>query len=393
MQHSYKLGLVVGLSAALLGCIIQLLTRAGIFLPIWVFPLNILLSIFIILCAIVLRINFHATVLYKRLLNPLFSAGIITVVVLLTMLMGLITHHRVNEGSSDSLISSFSSIVFSITNSWPFIATLLLMMLVLCVVMFGRKPRLNLRYISFQLNHMGLFLLMLAGVMGAPDKLEYRAILSENFSTNSVYSIDGKKTILPFELSLDHFNIEYFQNKLAVIEFDTLNGQIMNKTQYDLSSQVRQYKIDGYHVAIESIDFHTDTLIVDIDEGKWLLHVDYSRGFAPLAPGKALILTKGGVRQYMAILSARHNEACDKSVVLVNHPWKYKGYYIYLEDYNPKRGVVLRLSVDHWFRLAHVGLWMLIIGALLMFYKGPIGFVYITERKGKKDFESTNNLS
>ena len=74
-----------------------------------------------------------------------------------------------------------------------FVGVLVLLLFVLAFIIIARKPHFSLRYIAFQVNHIGLFLLLAAGIMGAADKQEYKTVLTEGYTTDQVYRINGRK--------------------------------------------------------------------------------------------------------------------------------------------------------------------------------------------------------
>ena len=256
-------------------------------------------------------------------------------------------------------------------------------MFILCIVVLGRKFSFSLRYFSFQFNHIGLLLLMIAGIIGAPDKQEYKMILTEGHIALQVFDIQGERAQLPFEIEMKQFETEHFVNKLTVVEFDTVSGYAFRQVQQELFPHTHHYTVDGFPITVLSEEIEGDTLTVEVGEERWQICVDYSRGFVPLAGNKALTLTKGMIRRYIAQLEVTnlHTNQSVKETVLVNHPWVYDGYYIYLESYKPQQGLVVRISKDNWLWLAYIGLWMLIAGAVIMFVLGPVGFVYDMENK------------
>ena len=269
------------------------------------------------------------------------------------------------------------------------------MLFILATVALGRPVRLSLRYIAFQLNHIGLWLLLAAGVMGAADKKEFRTILTAEQSTSVAFMANGNMQGLPFQLSLEDFYIEHFPNKLLVIEFDTLNGNIRRQAFQDLLAHTYIYNVEGYEIEIAEGDLFSDSLGVKVGDDLWMLHLDYNHGFAPLYKDKALLLNQGSVKRYVAKVAISSNKTEEKTIetLQVNHPMKHAGYYIYLDSYTADHGVVLRLVADSWLWMAYLGLWSVIAGALLMFVSGPTGFVYAIDAKEERNESSKTQLS
>ena len=94
MRNAFAVGLTIGLFVALGGFVIQLFTGSGIEASIWAFPLNLILLIFIIICAVILRFGYRQSKCYNMVRHPQFSAGVITVAVVQTLVMGLVLQQQ-----------------------------------------------------------------------------------------------------------------------------------------------------------------------------------------------------------------------------------------------------------------------------------------------------------
>ena len=395
MIHAYISGLATCLLVTLMGCTLQFLSGGGIIPLLWEFPLNLILLFFIVLTAAFLRFAHYRSATYQLLKNPYFSIGALSVTLVLVLISGLFMQQHNSFAESDSSLTPFSSIIYATIRSWPFILNLVALLFILSIVILGRPVRFSLRYVSFQLNHIGLWLLLGAGVMGAADKKELRTILTAERPTTLAFTTNGNTQGLPFELSLEDFYTEHFPNKLMVIEFDTLNGSIRRQAFQDLLAHTHLYSIEGYEIEVEDGNMYSDSLGVKVGDDMWMLHVDYNHGFAPLHKDKALLLNQGGVKRYVAKVAISSNKTEEKTIetLQVNHPMKHAGYYIYLDSYTADHGVVLRLVADSWLWMAYLGLWSIIAGALLMFVSGPTGFVYATDANKAMNEPTKTQLS
>lgn len=65
------------------------------------------------------------------------------------------------------------------------------------------------------LSHLGLFLVLAAGLFGAPDRLELGLKLHEGESGHIAYEADGLAFGLPFELKLNEFEIDYHEDGVS----------------------------------------------------------------------------------------------------------------------------------------------------------------------------------
>lgn len=64
-------------------------------------------------------------------------------------------------------------------------------------------------------SHLGLFLVLVGGLFGAPDRVELGLKLHEGESDHIAYDADGLASGLPFELKLNEFEIEYYEDGVS----------------------------------------------------------------------------------------------------------------------------------------------------------------------------------
>lgn len=113
-----------------------------------------------------------------------------------------------------------------IASSWWFLAELFYLMTVLAMVLLRgwRTPSGKIRY-GFILNHSGLLIVLFSLFFGAPDTDILRMSLSEGESVGTAWREDGSPEVLGYQVVLDSFRTEYFDNGIpavyeAVLEID-----------------------------------------------------------------------------------------------------------------------------------------------------------------------------
>ena len=91
-----------------------------------------------------------------------------------------------------------------------FVAALLYIQIVLLLITVRGWKRYDgrIRW-RFLMLHAGLLLAIGSGFWGSPDSSEYRIKLALTESSREAYSMDGKKKLLPYEISLHDLKIEY----------------------------------------------------------------------------------------------------------------------------------------------------------------------------------------
>lgn len=94
--------------------------------------------------------------------------------------------------------------------TWPFIIVLLLLVGSLgLVVLHGFRTG---RRAGFLLNHAGLFLILWAGLFGAPDTMQARMSVHPGESIRLARTAEGMPVPLPFEVRLEHFAVDRYRD-------------------------------------------------------------------------------------------------------------------------------------------------------------------------------------
>lgn len=98
------------------------------------------------------------------------------------------------------------------TNSYPFVVSLFYVLTQLTMVTLrGWRIKGKVRW-RFLCNHVGLWLALVAGFWGAPDTHLLRLPVTADSATDVAYFIDGKTTVLGYEMQLMDFRADYYEN-------------------------------------------------------------------------------------------------------------------------------------------------------------------------------------
>ncbi|MEG1672352.1 MAG: cytochrome c biogenesis protein ResB [Alistipes sp.] len=93
--------------------------------------------------------------------------------------------------------------------TYPFILLVVLLMTNLELVILHRLPQRN---VVFLLNHAGLLLILWGALFGAPDVTEARLVVRRGERVHVAQSAQGTLVPLPFEVRLNRFTIERFDD-------------------------------------------------------------------------------------------------------------------------------------------------------------------------------------
>lgn len=96
------------------------------------------------------------------------------------------------------------------TTAWPTVVAVLFVLSHLTLVTLrGWRDGRGIRW-RFVVNHAGLWLALVAGFWGAPDRVQTRAMVTREVPTREAYDMSGRTTMLDCELQLIDFKIDYY---------------------------------------------------------------------------------------------------------------------------------------------------------------------------------------
>ncbi|MBR2050451.1 MAG: cytochrome c biogenesis protein ResB, partial [Rikenellaceae bacterium] len=96
------------------------------------------------------------------------------------------------------------------STAWPTVVAVLFVLSHLTLVTLrGWRNATGVRW-RFVVNHAGLWLALVAGFWGAPDREQVRAMVTREVPTREAYDMSGRTTTLDCELQLVDFKIDYY---------------------------------------------------------------------------------------------------------------------------------------------------------------------------------------
>ncbi|WP_111707022.1 cytochrome c biogenesis protein ResB [Lutibacter citreus] len=324
------------------------------------------------------------------------SISSIVLVTVLVMIMGIIPQIP----SENRIINNLG--LNHITSNWAFL--LILFQFVTCLGLISIKRLLQFKWSNFGfiLNHTGLFLALTAGVLGTGDLQRLSLNVYEGKpSWIATDSYKNEKVELPFAFYLKDFLIEEYNPKLALV--DNKTGSIAHndgKNLY-LVEKGETYYFHNFEVKIE--DFLPNAIRFgmryeavnevgsspaakisvknvenDSIQSAWISSGSFRYPYESLKISEdySVVMTIPEVKKFSSDIDILTREGDRISTVLeVNKPFKYKGWKIYQLSYDDKMGKwsnlsVLELVKDPWLPLIYIGIFMMIAGAIYMFWMG-----------------------
>lgn len=361
-----------------------------------IFPYNLFILIGLILLIIILQLFFKKN-LFIKWLGSVYAAIIsIVFITIMVMIMGIIPQIK-TESAIIQLLG-----LNSVTTHWAFLLILFVFLTSLGLITFKRILDFKINNIGFILNHLGLFTALSAGILGAGDTQRLNLDLEEGKPNWKAYNNKTKDYVeLNFAVYLKDFKVEEFQPKLAFVE--NLTGKIIHndgKNLY-LINQNEKYTFNEFEIDI--IKYHSssgrigenyhfvnemgappsahlsikNTKTNKIVNG-WISSGSFLHQYESLKIDENLsvVMTIPEVKKYISEISIlQKNGERIEATIEVNKPFDFDKWKIYQLSYNEKMGKwsnasVLELIKDPWLPFVYIGIFMMIAGAIYMFWVG-----------------------
>jgi hypothetical protein len=359
------------------------------------YPYNVILLIGYIIVLVIVYKWFINSQLIRWLTKVPASISSIVLVTILVMVMGIIPQ----VPSENKIINNLG--LNHITSNWAFL--LILFQFLTCLGLISIKRILQFKWsnIGFILNHTGLFLALSAGMLGTGDLQRLSVNLYENKPSWVATDAQKNEIELPFAFYLKDFNIQEYNPKLALV--DNKTGSIAHndgKNLY-LVEKGETYYFDTFEVKIE--EFFTNAIRfgmryeavnemgappaakiavkniqTDSIQTAWISSGSFRYPYESfkISNQYSIVMTIPEVKKFSSDIDILTQEGNRISTVLeVNKPFNYQGWEIYQLSYDDKMGKWSNLSVielvkDPWLPYIYIGIFMMIAGAIYMFWTG-----------------------
>lgn len=168
--------------------------------------------------------------------------------------------------------------------TWPFILVMLLLAASLEIVTLRRLR--ERRNASFLLNHAGLFVVLWAGLFGAPDVTEACMLIRTGESSSLAYASTGELVPLPFEVRLDRFTIDCYDDGTTPRQFRSALRLDDHRAEVSVNHPVHYQGYTLYQDGYDTLHGAYTVLLVTRDPWLWVTWC----GIAMLAAGSLLLL-------------------------------------------------------------------------------------------------------
>lgn len=390
----YRESFLIAFFVLLSGFFIQLILGSGVSMPAW--PANIaIILIFIIYFVLIHYLVKHPVV--KWLSSTQAAIASITTFTLIVLLLGFIpqTPDMVNPGLTDSLGLT------NVTTSWAYLMSALLLLVVLGFTIMRRLKPFTIRNISFLLNHVGLWIVIVAASLGSSDMWKLSMQLKENHPTISAY--DGQRNTynMNFGLMLLDFNIEEYPAELGLMKNEDYTLMLEKGGKLATVKEGATEQLDDYTLHFKKYvpfarkygEVYDTTSLKGAARAVWVIVTDanndtlangwvadgsYTVPSSQLAINSeiSVAMTQLRPKKYSSeIRLFRSMDDYEDFHIEVNKPVTIEGWKVYQVGYDEPMGrwsekSVIELVRDPWLPVVYVGIFMILFGTLYLLWMG-----------------------
>jgi hypothetical protein len=392
----YPESFLVVLELIFLGLIFEVLT-GGRGAPLLKWPVNLAVGAGLLVLLFIIFYSLRSRPLVKWLSSVPAAISAISFFALVVLLLGFI--HQ-DDASASRYIKLLG--LTHMKNSWLMMISGLYFLTTLGFVALRRATPFSRKNLGFLLNHAGLWITIAAGYLGAGDLMRLNlTLLEEHGGTSQAMNKRTQEAyMLPFSVKLEDFNIEYYNAKLAIYDGRTgkaifEEGKTMpfiekglKTTLLDWDIEVLEYEPEAFRVGDQYV--HGDSMgnapaayviAVDPESGQeaagWISSGSFRvmHQHMQLDNYHFLAMTMPEPEKFSSDIVIEDGEEDLALTLEVNKPFKYRGWKLYQLSYDERMGKWSMVSVieavrDPWLPIVYFGIFLLLAGALYLFWKG-----------------------
>ena len=404
----YIEGFYVAIGIAVSGFLLQIVI-GNLQLNAFQYPVNLIFGLTFTALLIICHFFFKKSAIIRWLSSVYSTVPAITVLLSIVVILGIVPQF-VPHASPHDIPHNLAGLFgwYQMTTSWTFIFISYFTLAILGFTILKRtRRRFTWRDIGFYLNHLGLFLAFMGGMLGSADITRLRMNVTEgNLEWRAE---DERQNIveLPIAIQLDTFMIEEYPPKLAIADLES--GQILPKGKpatFVFEEDKKSAKLMDYNIHVLSylpnaaimrdsvnsfaVPYHSEgathalKVRVSNEEMKdpvvgWVSNGShmFPNSIVYIDKETAVVMLKQEVKKYTSHVQVfTENGDRKEAVIEVNKPLNIANWTIYQLSYDESRGKYSEISVfelvrDPWLPIVYAGIIMLLAGSFYLFIVGP----------------------
>ena len=396
---SYKEGLTIGAGLLIIGILLQM-TVGAINWDLFACPVNVIVLLVYIVALIAMHLLRKRVYLFSWLSHYSAAVSALLWVVGMTVVMGLIRQapsgHAPNA-STDLL--GFSQMIAS----WPFVLLYFWMVTALGLTILRASFPFKWRRLSFLLNHIGLFVALIAATLGNADMQRLKMTTRMGNAEWRATDDKGQLIELPLAIELKDFTIDEYPPKLMLIDNET--GRTLPEKSPEnvlLEEGVTKGTLQNWQLTIEQsipmaasvatedalkfTEFHSmgatyAVYLKAVNQKNQTTKEGWVSCGSFLFPYKAirldsltsLVMPEREPQRFASEVKIYTQEGTiTEGTIEVNRPMEIEGWKIYQLSYDETKGrwsdvSVFELVRDPWLPVVYAGIIMMMAGAVCLF--------------------------
>lgn len=369
------------------------------------FPVNLGLLVVLLVLILLLHLLEHKVYAFGFLRTFIAAVPALVIAALLTVCMGLIKQQP--DGAAPVDCMGFTRM----TSSWPFVLIYLYLVLILGLAILHRARTFHLRDLPFMLNHLGLFVVLVAAALGSADTRKLTMNITRDMPEWQAVDAQGRVVEMPVALQLIDFNIEEYPPKLMLIDnrtgheiprgkpltltvdekfhSGTLGGWTFTLVKRIENSAPTSTRDTTYYVPWNSTGAMCALYVTArneqtqqggarklLEKSGWVTCGSYLFPYQTLVldDNVSLVMADREPRSFVSKVQALTRDGQNViSTIEVNKPLSLNGWKIYQLNYDTSRGKwsevsVLQLVKDPWLPAVYAGILMLAVGAVWIIF-------------------------
>ena len=237
----YRESFLIALFMLLSGFLIQLVFGGGVRMPAW--PVNIAIIIIFIIYFVLIHFLVKHPVL-KWISSTQAAIASVTAFTIMVLLLGFIPQGV--SRAEPRLIDSLG--LTHVTSSWPYLMSALYLLVVLGFTIVRRFKSFSIKNIAFLLNHIGLWIVVVAASLGSADMWRLSMQLEKDHPVMTAYDGQGQAYNMGFGILLLDFSIEEYSPQVGLMRnadytLQLEKGGKLATVEEGTSGQLEHYKL------------------------------------------------------------------------------------------------------------------------------------------------------
>ena len=401
----YKEGILISMTLLILGFMLEFVTDGRGVIQLLEYPSNLYLGSGIIVFLILISIFGRKWAVTEWLKSIPAAICSIALLLFVSLLLGLTMQY---DKSAPEIIRKLG--LSHVVSSWPYLLANLFLLIALGLTTIKNLVSFQWRKLGFIISHLGLWIVLFGANFGSVQMQRLQMEISEgginntaiDKTTNQVYT-------MPFAIKLVDFILDEYTPKLALVDnstgklhqgnniiiVDTTQKQSLEDWQitckeyiYSSAKAGNKYYFVNEIGAAPSVFVSATNDIGNTVEG-WISCGSFNRPYESLKLDEqfSLVMLLPEPKEYTSVIEIYQRDKDPIAINLeVNKPMVVGDWKIYQLNYDSNMGrwsdtSVVELIKDSWLPVVFTGIFMMLAGALYMFWMGTRNKIAVFKTK------------